>query len=98
MLRGERGVAMSRKKTVTIQNVVQILAQRGLVDPSQLQHLVAQGEAQAARLQGAQQAGYSRRLQQTPEKASPAEVIASLNLEIPGSGGRQLTEDAITCL
>ena len=67
---------MSKKKAVTIQNVAQILVQRGLIDAAQLQLLVAQGEAQATRLQGAQQAGYSRRLQQTPEKASPAEVIA----------------------
>jgi len=87
---------MHKKKSVTIQNVAQILLQRGLIDPSQFELLAAQGEAQASRLQSAQQAGYSRRLQQTPEKASPAEVIASLNLEIPGSGGRQLTEDAIT--
>jgi general secretion pathway protein E len=87
---------MTKRKTVTIHNVAQILAQRGLVDPSQLQQLAAQGEAQAAHLQGAQQAGYSRRLLQTPEKASPAEVIASLNLEIPGSAGKLLTEDAIT--
>ena len=87
---------MQKRKTVTIQNVAQILLTRGLIDPSQFQLLAAQGEAQASRLQSAQQAGYSRRLQQTPEKASPAEVIASLNLEIPGSGGKLLTEDAIT--
>jgi general secretion pathway protein E len=87
---------MSKKRAVTIQNVAQILAQRGLLDPSQLKVLTEQGDAQAARLQGAQQAGYSRRLQQTPEKASPAEVIASLNLEVPGSPGKLLTEDIIT--
>jgi len=87
---------MQKKKTVTIKNVGQILLQRGLIDQEQLQLIVSKGEAQAQRLAGTQQAGYSRRLTQTPEKASPAEVIASLNLELPGSGGRLLTEDAIT--
>ncbi|HBG06466.1 MAG: type II secretion system protein E [Geobacteraceae bacterium GWC2_58_44] len=87
---------MQKKKTVTIKNVAQILLQRGLIDATQLQEVVVSGEAQAQRLAGAQQAGYSRRLTQIPEKASPAEVIASLNLEVPGSGGKLLTEDAIT--
>ena len=91
-----RGSHMQKKKTVTIKNVAQILLQRGLIDATQLQEVVVSGEAQAQRLAGAQQAGYSRRLTQIPEKASPAEVIASLNLEVPGSGGKLLTEDAIT--
>ncbi|MBU5615147.1 GspE/PulE family protein [Geomonas azotofigens] len=87
---------MQKKKMVTIKNVAQILLHRGLIDERQLEDLLARGEAQAQRLAGAQQAGYSRRLQQTPEKPSPAEIIASLNLEIAGSGGKLLTEDAIT--
>ena len=87
---------MHKKKTVTVKNLGQILLQRSLLDDSQFEELSARGEAQAQRLASAQQAGYSRRLQQTPEKASPAEVIASLNLEMPGSGGRLLTEDLIT--
>jgi general secretion pathway protein E len=87
---------MHKKKTVTIGNVGQILLQRGLIDEVQLRTLKQGGELQASRLAGAQQAGYSRRLQQTPEKASPAEVIASLNLEVAGSPGKLLTEDAIT--
>ena len=85
-----------RKKTVNIANIAKILLQRGLIDPGQSQELAAQGEAQALRLASAQRAGYSRRLQQVPEKASPAEVIASLNLEVAGSGGKLLTEDLIT--
>jgi general secretion pathway protein E len=87
---------MQKKKMVTIKNVGQILLQRELISEDQFEALLVKGEAQAQRLAGAQQAGYSRRLQQTPEKASPAEIIASLNLEIPGSGGKLLTEDAIT--
>lgn len=80
----------------TIKNVGQILLQRQMISEEQFQVLLAQGEAQAQRLAGAQQAGYSRRVLHAPEKASPAEVIASFNLEIPGAGGRLLTEDAIT--
>jgi len=89
-------MSMSKRKMVTIQNVAQILLQRGLIDAAQLKLVHEQGEAQAARLQGARQAGYSRRVQHTPERASAAEVIASLNLEIPGSSGKLLSEDAIT--
>lgn len=80
----------------TIKNVGQILLQRKMISEEQFQVLLSQGEALAQRLAGAQQAGYSRRVLHAPEKASPAEVIASLNLEIPGSGGKLLTEDAIT--
>ncbi|ACH37925.1 type II secretion system ATPase PulE [Citrifermentans bemidjiense Bem] len=87
---------MHRKKMFTIKNVGQILLQRQMISEEQFQVLLAQGEAQAQRLAGAQQAGYSRRVLHAPEKASPAEVIASFNLEIPGAGGRLLTEDAIT--
>ena len=85
----------TKKKSVTIKNVGQILAQRGLIDGTKCRSC-GQGGGAGRAPPGAQQAGYSRRLQQTPEKASPAEVIASLNLEIPGSGGKLLTEDAIT--
>jgi general secretion pathway protein E len=87
---------MHRKKMFTIQNVGQILLQRQMITDDQFRTLLAQGEAQAQRLAGAQQAGYSRRVLHAPEKASPAEVIASFNLEIPGGGGKLLTEDAIT--
>jgi len=87
---------MHRKKSVTIKNVAQALLQRGVIDQAQFAELSEKGEAQAQRLAGAQQAGYSRRLQHAPEKPSPSEVIASLNLELPGAGGRLLTEDLIT--
>ena len=87
---------MHKKKMLTIKNVGQILLQRELITREQFDELAARGETQSQRLAGAQQAGSSRRLQHTPEKASPAEVIASLNLEIPGAAGRLLTEDAIT--
>jgi general secretion pathway protein E len=87
---------MQKKKSLTIANVAQMLLKRGLIDQVQLKEILAKGETQAQRLAGTQQAGYSRRLQQTPEKSSPSEVIASFNLEIPGTRGKLLTEDAIT--
>jgi general secretion pathway protein E len=87
---------MTQKKVLTIKNVGQILVKRGLIAEEQYRQLLAKGEAQTARLQSYQQAGYSRRLQQFPEQVSPAEVISSFNLEIPGGNGRILTEEAIT--
>jgi general secretion pathway protein E len=86
---------MTQKKCLTIRNVGQILRKRGLIGEDQYQELLTRGEQQAARLHSHQQAGYSRRFSQVPEQVSPAEVISSFNLEIPGSG-RVLTEDAIT--
>ena len=65
---------MQKKNAVTIKNVAQTLLQRALIDQEQLQQINVKAEAQTQRLAGAQQAGYSRRLTQTPEKASPAEV------------------------
>ena len=57
--------------------------------------VLSRADAQVTRLHGHQQTGYSRRFSQLPEQVSPAEVISSFNLEIPGTG-RILTEDAIT--
>ena len=87
---------MTRKRALTIRNVSEILLKKGLITAEQLELVLARGEAQAARLQSAQQAGYSRRFNVGPDTVSPAEVICSFSLEIPGSGGRLLTEDAIT--
>ena len=87
---------MTRKRALTIRNVSEILLKKGLITDEQLELVLARGEAQAARLQSAQQAGYSRRFNVGPDTVSPAEVICSFSLEIPGSGGRLLTEDAIT--
>ncbi len=87
---------MTHKKTLTIKNVGQILLKRGMISEEQYGELVVRGESQAARLTSYQQAGYSRRFHQVPDQVSPAEVISSFNLEIPGTSGRVLTEDAIT--
>jgi len=87
---------MTKKMMLTLKNVAQILLQRGLIGGEQAQEILRTGEQQSARLAGGAQTGYGRRVQHVPEKPSPAEVIASFNLEIPGSGGRLLTEDLIT--
>ena len=86
---------MTQKKGLTIKNVAQIILRKGLISEDQFKEIMVKGEAQSARLQSYQQAGYSRRFHKAPELVSPAEVISSFNLLIPGSS-RVLTEDAIT--
>src|SRR5512133_46334 len=86
---------MSPNRVLNVKNVIQILLKRGLISEEQLHTVIARSEAQSARLYSHQQTGYSRRFSQLPEQISPAEVISSFNLEIPGTG-RILTEDAIT--
>ena len=86
---------MSQKKTLTIKNVAQLLHKKGLISADQHKEILVKGDAQSARLQSYQKSGYSRRFHQVPELVTPAEVISSLNLLIPGSS-RALTEDAIT--
>ena len=87
---------MAQKKALTLKNVAQLLVKLALISPEQAELVLTRGESQSARLLGYQQAGFSRRFHQVPELVSPAEVISSFNLEVPESGGRVLTEDAIT--
>ena len=86
---------MGQTRAVTVKNVSQILLKKGLISDEQLEIVLTRAEAQAARLYSHQQPGYSRRFFQAAEQVSPAEIISSFNLEIPGTG-RILTEDAIT--
>jgi len=86
---------MGQSRAVTVKNVCQILLKKGLISQEQLEVVLSRADSQAARLHSHQQAGYSRRFFQAAEQISPAEVISSFNLEIPGTG-RILTEDAIT--
>jgi general secretion pathway protein E len=86
---------MPPKKSLTIKNVAQLLQKTGLISAEQHGEILAKGDAQSTRLQNYQKAGYSRRFHQVPELVTPAEVISSFNLLIPGSS-RVLTEDAIT--
>ncbi len=86
---------MTNRKVLTIKAVAQALLDKGLLTQEQFTDVIVQGEARTARLQG-QHPGYARRFAQSPVLPSPAEVISSFNLEIPGGNGRILTEDAIT--
>jgi len=86
---------MGSSHALTVKNVSQILLKKGLISEEQLGIVLSRAEAQAARLHSHQQSGYSRRFFQGVEQVSPAEIISSFNLEIPGTG-RILTEDAIT--
>lgn len=86
---------MTNRKALTIKTVAQALLAKGLLTQEQCTDVILQGEARTARLQG-QHPGYARRFAQSPVLPSPAEVISSFNLEIPGGNGRILTEDAIT--
>jgi len=86
---------MTNRKVLTIKAVAQALLAKGLLTQEQYADVIVQGEARTARLQG-QHPGYARRFAQSPVMPSPAEVISSFNLEIPGGNGRILTEDAIT--
>jgi len=86
---------MGHNRALTVKNVSQILMKKGLISEEQLGVVLSRADAQAARLHSHQQAGYSRRFFQGVEQVSPAEIISSFNLEIPGTG-RILTEDAIT--
>lgn len=86
---------MSQNRTVTVQNVCQILLKKRLISQEQSLMVLSRADAQVTRLHSHQLSGYSRRFSQQQEQISPAEVISSFNLEIPGSS-TILTEDAIT--
>ncbi len=87
---------MPNGKSLTIKAVAGALLAKGMLSREQYADVIAQGESRTARMQGHQHPGYARRFAQSPVLPSPAEVISSFNLEIPGSNGRILTEDAIT--
>jgi len=75
--------------------VAQLLHRRKLLSAQQLEMILEQGQLQLERLQK-QLGGKQRKKQsQASETISPAEVISSFNLEIPGSK-KLLSEDLIT--
>lgn len=88
---------MGEPKKLTLENCAQLLQKRGVISPEQLSEILARGKAQEARLYALHQSGGSRRTQSgSADIASPAEVIASFNLEMFGAAGKILTEDLIT--
>ncbi len=86
---------MHQNQAITVKNVCQLLLKKGLVSQEQSHMVVSRSVVQAERLHSHQKTGYSRRFFQAAEQVSPAEVISSFNLEIPGTG-KILTEDTIT--
>jgi general secretion pathway protein E len=87
---------MPSAKKLTIENIAQLLKHRGLISADQLADILERGKTQESRLFATHHPGSARRAQSGAEVVSPAEVIASFNLEICGAAGKYLTEDAIT--
>src|SRR6185369_5550025 len=88
---------MAEPKKLTFENCARLLHRRGMLSQEQLTDVLARGKAQEARLYALHQSGGSRRVQSgSIDIVSPAEVIASFNLELHGSSGKFLTEDMVT--
>jgi len=88
---------MANPKKLTLENCARLLQKRGLISTEQLTEILARGKAQEARLYALHQSGGSRRIQSgSADIISPAEVIASFNLELAGTSGKFLTEDIVT--
>jgi len=87
---------MPEPKKLTFENVALLLQRRGLISHDQMSDIHSRGKAQETRLFSQHLAGASRRVHPGAEVVSPAEVIASFNLEIPGTTGKYLNEDTIT--
>ncbi|MEI6207426.1 MAG: GspE/PulE family protein [Desulfuromonadales bacterium] len=87
---------MPDSKKLTFENLAHLMERRGLLSPGQFKDVMSRVKAQELRLFSHHHSGTSRRPHPAIEHASPAEVLASFNLEIHGSSGKLLTEDAIT--
>jgi general secretion pathway protein E len=88
---------MAEPKKLTFENCARMLGKRGMISAEQLTDVLARGKAQETRLYALHQSGGSRRIQSgAPDSISPAEVIASFNLELVGTTGKFLTEDIVT--
>jgi general secretion pathway protein E len=87
---------MSETRELTVESIAHLLKQRGLLSAAQVKDLLARGKAQQTRLASLHHPGALRRGHPVAEAVSPAEVIASFNLEICDAPGSYLTEDVIT--
>jgi general secretion pathway protein E len=86
---------MTRQSALTIEYLTAILQERKLITAEQRTMVLAKAKTQEARLTAGPQTG-GRRLHRGGEVPSPAQVLASFNLETPGGNGRIVSEDAIT--
>jgi general secretion pathway protein E len=87
---------MPEPKKLTFENLAYLMERRGLLSREQLRDVLSRGKAQESRLFTTLHAGSTRRTRIGDELVSPAEVLASFNLEIHGSTTHLLTEDVIT--
>ncbi len=87
---------MLEPKKLTFENLSHLMERRGLLSQSQLKDVLARGKAQESRLFSQLHTGASRRTHSGADLVSPAEILASFNLEIHGLQGNVLTEDVIT--
>ena len=86
------------QRILTLEYLAEILKNAKLLSEEQHATLLTRWKAQEARLHAGHQ-GAGRRLHKSGEQPSPGQIIASFVFEIPGGGGRILTEDSITeCL
>ncbi|MCG6551929.1 MAG: hypothetical protein L7F77_06350, partial [Candidatus Magnetominusculus sp. LBB02] len=84
------------KKRLTIETTAAFLLKRRLISKESYSDLAARGEQQMLRLQKLNDAALTQRSSQSATVITPAEAIAALELEIPGTNGKVLNEDAIT--
>ncbi|MBF0320483.1 MAG: Flp pilus assembly complex ATPase component TadA [Nitrospirae bacterium] len=82
------------RKRLTIENVAAILLKKGLISKERYSDIAARGEEQIVRLRKLYEASGDKRA--GVEVVTPAEAIAALELEVPGTGGKPLNEDTIT--
>jgi len=87
---------MTEPKKLTVENCARLLQKRGMISLEQLDDVLARGKAQEVRLYAHHQSGGGRRSAARAESVSPAEVLASFNLELFGAPGNYLTEDVVT--
>ena len=86
---------MARQSALTLEYLTAILLEQNLITAEQRAMVLAKAKAQEALLTAGPQAG-GRRLHRGGDVPSPAQILASFNLETPGGNGRILSEDAIT--
>ena len=87
---------MNTATHLMVEQVAQILLKRNRITSDQYKDILVKAPAQKAKLQKYQEAAFSRRLHQAANIITPAEVISSLSIKVPGQPGRLLTEDMIT--
>lgn len=86
---------MPEPKKLTFENLAHLMERRGLLSRDQLQDVLGRKKAQESRLVPHHHSGTSRS-RAGSVFVSPAELLASFNLNIHGSQGKLLSEDAIT--